>query len=273
MRLSQLCQCFAALFILLTFPQILAVPINTDSTDSTTPLVDGQVTPPDQVGGSPSSHLTPPGAPLKAGKNTSYQIARDLADWIRSQGENGWCHIPAEAGGCEIWAQVGFTNFIKNKYRIPPSTRIREQHVYLNSAQAADFTIPPNIDSNGKPLTRGIIVELKVESKSQKGAALVDLVKKDREKLEGGVKEEYKDYDKAVLAIAWTKPTKQALTKDGGMLAHHNSLVHLAATKGKNGKLTPAMDVGLFEYESDTSHEPDIDSLSLSLGKNLRVGE
>lgn len=281
MRLSQPRQFFAALLVSLTFPQIIAAPINTDSTDllttlqrrTTPPPPDGQVTPPGQVGGSPGSNPSPIGAPMKPGRTTNYLIGKDLAEWIESQGVDNWCHIPAETGGCEIWVQVGFTNYIKKKYGIPAGIgNIREQRVFAKSGQAADFTFPPSIGGHGKPPTRGAIVELKVESSARKGAALVKLVEEDRKKLADGVKEEYKDYDKMVLAIAWTEPTQKAL-REAKMVSKGGPLVRLVETKDKNGKKIPAMSVRLFEEDMDSSSDSESDSLGLNLAKNLRVGE
>lgn len=280
MRLSQPRQLFAALLASLTFAQIIAAPINTDSTDLATlqrrvtpPPPDGQITPPGQVGGSPGSNPSPVGAPMKAGRTTSYHVAKDLAEWIQSQGVSGWCHIPAETGGCEIWVQVGFTNYMKNKYRISPGIgNIREQHVFANSRLAADFTFPANVGGDGKPATRGAIVELKVESSSRKGPTLAKSVEEDREKFAGGVKAEYKDYDQVVLAIAWTETTKDAL-KSAGMASNKDSLVKLPATKDKNGKPIPAMGVQLFEEDRDSKSDSETESLGLNLAKNLRVGE
>lgn len=276
MRLSQPRQFFTALLVSLTVSQIIAAPITTDSTGLTTlqrrTTPPPPVTPPGQIDRSPGSNPSPKGAPMKPGRTTSYHIAQELADWIRSQGVDGWCHIPAETGGCEIWVQVGFTNYIKKKYNIPPGHgSIREQHVFAKSGQAADFTFPPGF-SIGDGATRGTIVELKVESSSRKGIALAKLVEEDKKKLAAGVKEEYKDYDKVVLAIAWTEPTKKALG-EAGMVPYQGSLVDLAATKNKNGKPIPAMSVRLFEEGTDSGSDSETDSLGLNLAKNLRVGE
>lgn len=223
MRLLQPRQLFAALLLPLTFTQIRAVSINTNSTDltslqsrATTPPPGGQVTPPGQMGGSPESNPSPVSAPMKYGQRTSYQVSNQLINWMKSKGEKGWRHIPAETGGCEGWIQVEFTNYMKDKYGISAGRgNIREQRVYKTTTQAADFTFPPDIDRKGTTRTRGMIVELKVESSSGKGTKLAKLVEQDKKKFTDGVAKEYKDYDKMILAIAWTPFTKEELRKVG----------------------------------------------------------
>lgn len=257
MRLSQPRRIFAALLASLTFPQILAGPIDTGSTDvttleggTTTPPLEGQVTPQDQIRGSPT---TPPAAP---GREETYQVAKDLSTWIKLQGAENWRHIPAETGGSESWVQVGFTNFVKNKYHLRAgSGSIREQRIYLDSKLAADFTFRPDLTGqNQKTPIRGVIVELKVESRKQKGQKFVNLVLQDKKKFADGVKEEYENYDKVVLAIAWTAGTRAALKKkESGMslVAHGAEKVELSGTNDKHGNPIPEMVVELYQDNSD----------------------
>lgn len=120
--------------------------------------------------------------------------------------------LPYNKGGSEIWVQVEIAYLIKKAMGIPIKTVIpfREERVFAASSWAADFVFEPDIQRGTVP-TKGLVVELKVESSSLHGASFARQVKEDQTKLRSEFKPKYKDYDKAVIAIAWSPATHKAL--------------------------------------------------------------
>jgi len=64
--------------------------------------------------------------------------------------------------------------------------------------------------------TKGLVMELKVESSTIKGKTFATKVADDKKKKKiKPMKEKYKDYDKAVVALAWSEVTHQELVEIG----------------------------------------------------------
>lgn len=123
--------------------------------------------------------------------------------------------LPYTNGGIEIWIQYGFEYAIKKAMEIPVQTKIpfREKKTYENTAQFADWVFTPNMDPRNSISTKGLIVELKVQSSTIGGTKFADLVLADQKKISAGRQADYKSYDTAVLAIAWDPSAGQALEK------------------------------------------------------------
>jgi len=81
-----------------------------------------------------------------------------------------------------------------------------------------------------------------------------------------------KDYDRVVLAIAWTPATQGCADEERRNGINKGSLVRLPATKDEHRKPIPAMDVMLFEDARDSSSDSETDSLGLDLAQNLKIG-
>lgn len=174
----------------------------------------------------------PPDAPPRHGGQGTLKVTRYLSDWMRSQRDK-LTMAPYTKGGIESWVQFEFEYAIKKFMKIPIETIVpfREQHVYEKSSLAADWVFKSDIEQSTVS-TRGLIVELKVESSTQTGKTFVDAVKKDQQKISGGILPAYKGYETAVLAIAWNKDTKSQLEakdnkEDSEMVAIAGAVIKL----------------------------------------------
>ena len=87
-------------------------------------------------------------------------------------------------------------------------------------------------------------MELKVESKSQTGAAFARLVKLDQKKLSAPLIDEYKGYDIGVYALAWGDETKAKL-KEANMVEVRGSEIRL-----RSGSIV------LFKWDGDLADPP-----------------
>lgn len=192
----------------------------------------------------PANKITmdhPAQAPIKGEGRAPVEITSFVADWMRKS-EARVRGMPFTQGGSEAWVQYDFDVETKLRQGISPEspTKFREVKVYEGSSKAADWVFPEG--NNHK----GLIVELKVESLAQATSTFASLVLADQKKVGGTLKDEYKDYDTAVLAIAWEPATKNALTKIN-MIPVADAKIPLTTIPGQS--------VQLFEWKNDSNEK------------------
>lgn len=120
-------------------------------------------TPPQRPGG--QGPATPGGAPAKGGARTTFKITEYLQEWLHEQPEADG--FPYSKGGVESTVQYLFEYHFK-KYMglsVQSQLKFREELVYQAKKQAADWVLHPDIMAKTVH-TKGLIVELKVESSS-----------------------------------------------------------------------------------------------------------
>lgn len=171
----------------------------------------------------------PQGAPLKGNRKAPKEVTDYIMEWMHNK-EDRLRAFASTKGGAEAWVQLDFEVETKERQSIDVEEPIhmREQRVYGKSATAADWVFKPG------PKHGGLIVELKVESSAQYGSTLAQKVLEDRAKISGPIDEKYEEYDTAVLAIAWSSKTDEALTK-ANMIRVRTSDIKME-TKSANGE-------------------------------------
>jgi len=200
---------------------ILLAPLSSASPVNNSP----PKTPPNQ--GTPAGTVN---APEHALSLPSHDTDHILRIWAKAQ-KDKLLMVPYTKGGAELWIQFEIEYAMKVDVGIPVQTAInmREQHVYENSALAADWVFKSETGQKGR------IVELKVESSTQTGSTLVNNVMEDQKKVSGGLKPEFKDYETSVYALSWKKSTQEKLVADGGMIPL--SIPKLQLANGEEVKL------------------------------------
>ncbi len=172
-----------------------------------------------------------PPAPMKNGQKAPPEFIMFITKWMEKK-EDRFRAMASSKGGTEGWAQFDFE--VETKLRqgidIESSIDVREQRIYADQTLAADWVFAPG--NNHK----GLIVELKVESSSQKGAALASKALKDQRKILSPLTEKYKDYQRAVVAIAWTPITQRALV-DANMFPLADWKITMKSHPGQEIKL------------------------------------
>ena len=232
----------------------LTVPVGTGNTPPPTPNTNpGGVAAPVTPAGKPSA-LFSPTAPHKKKLEAPIEVTQFIVDWMkksqfRLRGSVG------SNGGTEAWVQFDFEMECKDRQGISPERRIgmREVRVYASSRQAADWVFDPG---NGR---RGLIVELKVQSRSQFGTRFSRLVRDDQQKVSGELKPKYKNFDVGVYALAWGEDTKKELLTKANMVAVPSSEIPLEKEKGS---------LMLYKWDGDLVNPP-AESNSLAAGVPL----
>ena len=236
----------------------LTVPVGTGNTPPPPPTPNtnpGGVAAPVTPAGKPSA-LFSPTAPHKKKLEAPIEVTQFIVNWMkksqfRLRGSVG------SNGGTEGWVQFDFEMECKERQGISPETRIgmREIHVYAGNraaAAAADWVFDPG---NGR---RGLIVELKVQSKSQFGTRFARLVRDDQQKVSGELKAKYKNFDVGVYALAWGEDTKKELLTKANMVAVPSSEI----------PLQPEGSLMLYKWDGDLVNPP-AESNSLAAGVPL----
>lgn len=192
----------AALLVSLAVSPCLTIPVGPATTRSQSPVPTGGPSTP----GKTALTNVPP-APQKGHKKAPQEITEYVVDWMESK-ETSFRGMSPTQGGTEIWCQFDFEIATKLRQGIDVENEkitVREQPVYDNGRLKADWVFPHTNQH------KGLIVELKVESKSQTQTDLVNKIVKDQKKVSGLLDDQYKDYDTAVLAILWNASTRKLL--------------------------------------------------------------
>lgn len=143
-------------------------------------------------------------------------------DWLKDENTQKLLAFAAQFtdGGYEGFAQVAFDFAVHKADYVTMKPSVREVPVYVYSdadkaakkkEKRADFVF------DSTETTKGLIVELKCENKKSEGATFISNVKADVAKLKGQYKDEYKDYTKVAIAMAWSQGAEDAFGKGGDL--------------------------------------------------------
>jgi len=185
--------------------------------------------------------MTEPSNPIKE-RRALREITQLFTGWMKRE-ETRFRAMESSNSNPETWAQVSFAVEVKLHHGIDVETplQLHTQQVYAqNPLKAAALVIDSGNDG------KGWIIELKIESKSAEGMEFARMVVEDQRNVSGGLKDEYKDYDVFVLAVAWKETTRRALRD-----------VHMDIVPGSEIQMkTKNQQIMLFEWNGEVFEPP-----------------
>jgi hypothetical protein len=171
-----------------------------------------------------SAVVIAPGAPGKS--QMKFDAAEHVKNWMDNPDAiKRLSRAPFTKGGMEGWWQLEIENYLLSetnaaKYNFRRASSLREVHVYDSNEKsrwAADIVIRRSAEP-GTHGYRGLVLELKFESSSERlnGKYFAETaVKVDQDKIMHEMKDEFKTYDREVMAIAWSEKAQESIRNLG----------------------------------------------------------